>query len=156
MATVLSIIAISLSGLTLLWTIGWSIYTHRHATTPSLSVEGGYGMPAYDTPGGGSRLGDQALDVTVRNDGPVRVTVTGVHFEIEGRTETMVVPRWLFESPRPLPIVLEPGEQWHAMLPLEGAANDLREQYGTVPRIRPVAVAAGRRYPAQTPWQEPA
>ena len=137
MATALSIIAICISALTFLWTIGWSIYTHRRATQPSIVVFGTFAAPVY--PGG--NMGEPSVDVTVTNTGSVPVTISSVAFEVQGRGETLVVMEWLVQSPRPLPIPLGPGDHWHALVEIERLTGSLRQQYGpTAPsRIRPVA-----------------
>jgi len=66
-ATALSVIAISISALTFLWTIAWSIYTHRQRTRPRVVVQAAYALPVY--PGGGA--GAPSVDVTVTNTGQV-------------------------------------------------------------------------------------
>lgn len=59
MATELAVTAIFISALTLLWTIGWSIYTHRRATRASVVVLGAFAFPVY--PGGSA--GEVSMNV---------------------------------------------------------------------------------------------
>lgn len=147
MAIVLSIIAISISALTLFWTIGWSIYTQRRRTRPSLIVGAWFVVPLDD---GG--LTDPAVDVTITNTGQVPVTIASVGFEIEGRNETFAVIKWVLQTPRSLPIPLGPGDHWTGLVApgvMEGSL--LRRYGGSAPRrIRPVASdPTGRRYAAK-------
>jgi hypothetical protein len=153
MATALSIIALLISGLTFLWTIGWSIYTHRRATSPSIIVLGTFAVPVY--PGGG--VGVPCVDVTVTNTGRVPVTISSVAFEIDGRRgETLVVMEWLAQSPRPLPIPLAPSEHWTGLVETERLTGSLLQQFGpSAPRrLRPTASdPAGGSYAAER-WLE--
>lgn len=144
-ASKLSIIAISLSALTFLWTIGWSIYTHRQSTRPNVVVRGTFAVPIY--PGGAA--GAVSIDVTVTNTGQMPVTISSVAFEIQGQQQTLAVMEWLVESPRPLPIPLGSGDHWHALVEAERLTGSLLQQYGPTAtrRIRPVAKdPAGGRY----------
>jgi hypothetical protein len=59
MATALSIIAVSISGLTFLWTIGWS-FTHTPISDEArVKVGGSFSIPVY-----GPNLGEPALGIT--------------------------------------------------------------------------------------------
>lgn len=141
-AVELSIVAIAISGAALAWTIGWSVYTHRRATRPSLTVRASFGIPVY-----GGELGEQAISVTVANTGSVPTTVTGVHFEIGGARQTLAP--FELQDPRPLPTVLAGGEHWHGMVALEGITASLRQRFGGgSQRIRAVARDATRSYTA--------
>lgn len=148
-ATAISVIAIVISGLAFLWTIGWSVHTHRRTTRPRVVVRGVFSMPVY--PGGG--LGDPSVDVTVTNTGQVPVTISSVAFEIQGRSDTLAVMEWLVQSPRPLSIPLGPGDHWTALVETERLTGSLLQRYGpaTPRRLRPVASdPAGGRYVADT------
>jgi hypothetical protein len=143
-ATALSIIAISLSALTFLWTIGWSLYTHRRSTRPSVLVSGSFALPLSE----GGEAGATAVDVTVTNTGQVAVTISSVAFEIEGRDETLAILEWPVQSPRPLPTPLATGDHWTGLVEAGRLVGSLVQQYGpTRRRIRPVASdPAGNRY----------
>jgi hypothetical protein len=154
-ATTLSIIAISLSTLTLLWTIGWSVYTHRQSTRPSVIVLGRAerfypgrappGVPVDVLP----RL---MVDVTVANTGQVPVTISSVAFEIDGQRETLPVWEWMTQSPHPLPTPLAPGGYWTGLVESGRLTDWLVERYGqrTPRKIRPVVeTPAGGRYRAE-------
>lgn len=56
----LSIVAISISALTALWTVGWSIYTHRRQTRPRVIVLGTHAFPMYSD----GQAGEASVDVT--------------------------------------------------------------------------------------------
>jgi hypothetical protein len=143
-AIVLSIAAIAISGAALAWSIGWSVYTHRRATRPSLTVTASFAIPVY-----GAELGEQSISVTVANAGNVPTTLASVLFEIRGSKETLVPIEWLVQDPRPLPIVLAGGERWEAMVTLDGVTRSLRQRFGeTSQRIRPVARDATSSYTA--------
>ncbi len=162
MATVLSIIAVStellsiiailISALTALWTIVWSIYTHRRQTRPQVTVLGTFALPLYLD----GQAGKQSVDVTVTNAGPVPVTITGVAFEIEGSAETLAIIEWLIQNPRPLPTPLGPGEHWTALVEADRLKGSLAQRFGPTAarRLRPVARdPAGGRYAAEK-WLE--
>lgn len=152
MATVLSLIAITISGLTFIWTIGWSVYTHRRATRPDIVVLATFALPVY--PGGG--LGVPSVDVTVTNTGSVPVTISSVAFEIQGRGETLIVMEWLTQSPRPLPVPLAPSEHWTGLVETERLTGSLLQQFGadTSRRIRPIASDPARGTYVAQQWLE--
>ncbi len=51
----LAVAALIVSGATLLWTIGWSVYTNRQATKPHVIVRQSLGFTTY-----GPHAGDRA------------------------------------------------------------------------------------------------
>ena len=125
MATALSIVALSISGLTLLWTIGWSVFTHRHATQAKVAVKTSFSIPVY-----GTQLGDQAIDITATNTGSVTITLTGAQFRIKGKDETLVPIEWVTQTLQHLPVILEPGKYWTGLADLASIRNSLAQRYG--------------------------
>lgn len=140
MTTALSIIAISISVLTFAWTIAWSIHTHRRATRPGAKVKGSFAyVPDLARP---------CLGVTVTNTGAVTITITSACFAIEGKTERLVPIDWVVQKPKPLSVVLAPGERWEGIADASSMQN---YQYGGDGgwRVQPiVSDAAGREYRA--------
>jgi len=110
-SSILAVVAIGVSALMLLWTIFWSVYTHRRATRARLTVTTSFSVPVY-----GRQLGQAAIDITATNTGPVAVTVSGTAFEVKGRSETVTPMEWLVQTPAPLPLVLEPGRHWNGLV----------------------------------------
>jgi hypothetical protein len=148
-AVTLSVLAIVIAGLSFVWTVVWSVYTHRRQTTPSVVVSVSFALPLY----AGGRAGEQAIDVTATNTGSLPVTLTSVRFEIEGRDEGLVPLEWLMQSPGPLPVTLRSGEQWNALVALASITGSLRERFGATGtrrvrrRVRArIGDSAGRAY----------
>jgi hypothetical protein len=52
----LGLVALIVSALTLAWTVGWSVYTHRPATRPNITLRASWGIPVYDLPGGAKQV----------------------------------------------------------------------------------------------------
>jgi hypothetical protein len=125
MATVLSIVAISISGLTLVWTIGWSVYTHRKATRADVTVRASYSLPVY-----GPTVGDPAISITATNTGSVTVTLIGCQLRIKGSEDTLAPVTWVAQTPHDLPTVLEPGEHWNALVDIESIRQTLVDFVG--------------------------
>lgn len=145
-ATILSIVAIAISGLTLLWTIGWSIYTHRRSTLARVAVTNSFSIPVY-----GDQLGEAAIDITATNAGSVTVTITGAQLRVRRRKGTLAPVEWVVQSPANLPTVLEPGKHWTGMVNARSIIQALDRQYG--PRKKWTVKAfvrdpAGGTYPA--------
>lgn len=95
-ANVLSIIAVSIAALTFLWTIAWSIYTHREASRPRVVVLGAFALPLVN-----DQPGPTCVGVTVANTGRVPVTVSSVMFQLERRVETLAVTEWFSQTESP-------------------------------------------------------
>lgn len=143
-ATTLSIAALAIAGASFAWTIGWSIYTHRRATRPALKVSTSFALPMY-----GTQAGVESVSVEVANIGTVPTTLASVYFAIRGSDKTLAPTEWLVQDPRPLPLVLGPGERWLAMIAVEGIVWTLRHQHGEgLQPIRAVARDATRSYTA--------
>jgi hypothetical protein len=146
MALVLSIVAISISGLTLLWTIGWSVFTHRRTTLARVTVKSSFSFPIY-----GMSPGDPAISITATNTGAVTVTVVSAQLRIKGKKETLAPVEWVVVTPQPLPIVLEPGEHWDGLVDVDSVLARLAQMYGARKgwKVRAyVRDPAGRTYEA--------
>lgn len=124
-ATILSIVAIAISGLTLLWTIGWSIYTHRRTTLARVAVTNAFSIPVF-----GDQLGEAVVDITATNVGAVRVTITGAQLRVKRRKETLAPVEWVVQTPVNLPTALEPGKYWKGMVSARSIIEALERQYG--------------------------
>lgn len=124
-ATILAIVAIGISGITLLWTIGWSVYTHRSTTLARLTVRSSFSIPVYD-----NHLGPATIDITATNTGSVTVTVSGVQIKVKGRKGTLAPTEWVVQTPTSLPIVLEPGKHWTGLVSAQSIVDALARQYG--------------------------
>ena len=145
-AQTLSIVAIAISGLTLVWTIVWSIYTHRRATRADLTVRGSISYPTY-----GPTIGNPCLDMTATNTGAVPVTLTGAKIKIRGKRQTVAPIGWVMQTPSALPIVLQTGGHWNGLVDLHAVTQALVRQYGVQVRrnwkLRPVVWdSSGREY----------
>lgn len=103
----LALIALAVSGLTLVWTIFWSLSQRRLATRPRLTVDSVWAFPTY-----GPELGPQCIQTTATNTGLAPVTLNGCSLLIRGARRARVpLVEWVHESP-PLPTRLEPGADW--------------------------------------------
>jgi hypothetical protein len=150
MATALSIIAIAVSGLTLVWTIVWSIYTYRRTTLAQVTVTSGLSIPMYGPTPETMAPGDTAIAITATNTGAVTVTLSGAQLRIKGREGTVVPIEWVVQTPQDLPIVLQPGLHWYGMIDIASVVGTLARQYGTQSddwKVKPfVRDSAGRTY----------
>lgn len=129
-ALVISIVALTLALLSFLWTIGWSIYTHRKTTHPQVQVEGRFSV-----------LGTDPVMTTygfiVVNEGVVPATITSASVEVERAENFFAFWRFVMQSGDELPAVLGPGASWTGFV----LADELR---------RGVAEIAGDLEP---PWR---
>jgi hypothetical protein len=150
MAVAISIVAISISGLTLVWTIVWSIYTHRRTTLAQVTVTSGLSIPMYGQTPGTMAPGDTAIGITATNSGAVTVTLSGVQLRIKGREGTVVPLDWVVQTPQDLPMVLEPGLHWYGMVDVASVVGSLTREYGAQSddwKVKPfVRDPAGRTY----------
>jgi hypothetical protein len=78
-ALIVAVAAATVSLVSLVWTIGWSIYTHRRATRPAITVRGSWGLTLYH-----AGPGDEVISVTATNTGPVPVELTSAKVRIAG------------------------------------------------------------------------
>jgi hypothetical protein len=125
-SSLLAVIAIGISGLTLLWTIFWSIYTHRRSTLTRLVVRTAFSVPVgYD-----NRLWRAAVDISATNTGAVTVTVTGAAIQVKGKKETLSPMEWVVQQPSPLPLVLEPGKHWSGLVDAGAIIDALARKWG--------------------------
>jgi hypothetical protein len=143
--TILAVVAIGVSALTLLWTIFWSVYTHRRATRPRLTVRTVFSVPVDYA----NQLGRAAIDMTAANTGPVTVSVTGAAIEVKGKSETVVPVAWVVQTPAPLPRVLAPGDHWNGLVDAGMVLESLGRRYGPREKWKIRAVVhdpAGNKY----------
>ena len=124
-AIVLSVVAISISGLTLLWTIGWSIFTHRRTTLARITVTSALSFPLY-----GMTPGNPTISITAANTGAVTVTLVSAQLRIKGKKETLLPVEWVVQTPQPLPIVLEPGKHCDGLVDVASVLGTLTQMYG--------------------------
>jgi hypothetical protein len=148
----MALAALVISAIALAWTIAWSIYSHRRATTPRIAARAAWSYPVYDM-GGRSRVGDAAFSITATNTGPVAVTISNVKFFIRGvgKDKSVVPIDWVAQSPRNLPLVLNPGDHWSGLVDAGAVKASLDRNLGRRQRwqVRPiVSDAAERRYDA--------
>jgi hypothetical protein len=149
----LPLAAIVISGLALAWTIVWSIYSHRRTSRPSISARAAWTYPVYDLPSGGSQLGDATVGITATNNGPMPVTISTAKFLIRGIGKgTSVVPmEWVAQTPRDLPVRLQPGDHWTGLAHADSVKASIDRHLGPRRRwrVRPVvADTADRTYRA--------
>lgn len=146
----MALVAIVISAVALAWTIAWAIYSNRRATAPRISTRAAWSLPVYDV-GGRSQLGDPAFTITATNTGPVAVTISNLKFLIRGvGRDTSVVPiDWMVQTPRSLPLVLNPGDHWTGLVHAGSVKESLDQNLGPRRRwrVRPVVSdTADRRY----------
>jgi hypothetical protein len=148
----MALAAIVISAVTLVWTIGWAIYSHRRATAPRISTRAAWSFPVYEL-GGRSELGDAAFSITATNTGPVAVTISNLKFFIRrvGRDKSVVPFDWVAQVPSSLPLVLKPGDHWTGLVHARSVKESLDRNLGPRRRwqVRPVVSdTADRRYDA--------
>lgn len=73
-------------------------------TTPRLRVRTALSFPVVP----GAPV-DPYLNVEVANAGAVAVRLTSVVIQIRGRSESLAIAQWRWQSPDSLPCELEPG-----------------------------------------------
>jgi hypothetical protein len=158
----LAVAAIIISSVTLAWTVGWSVYTHRRATKPSVVLHAAWGYPVYDMPGGDTHTGQRTIHLTATNTGQATVTLSSCKVLIRGKPKTDSVSpmAWVVQSPGPLPIQLESGGHWTGMIDAESVEQALGHHYGErdVWQVRPVVTdTAGRLYETKRErgWRHP-
>jgi hypothetical protein len=149
----IALAAIIISAVALAWTAVWSIYTYRRGTKPSISARAAWSYPVYDLPGGRHHLGDATVSINATNTGPVAVTISGVKFFIRGKSKaTSVVPiDWVVQSPRSLPVLLNPGDHWSGLVHAGSVKASIDRSLGPRRRwhVSPVVSdTADRRYRA--------
>jgi hypothetical protein len=122
-ALVISIVALTLALLSFLWTIGWSIYTHRKTTRPQVQVEGRFSV-----------LGTEPVMRTygfiVVNDGLVPATISSASVEVEGADNFFAFVRFAMQSGGELPAVLGPGASWTGFVLADELRNGVAEIAG--------------------------
>ena len=156
---VVALVAIAISGLTLLWTIIWSISQRRLATRPRLTVRSAW---AFLT--SGPDAGPLCIQTTATNTGLAPVTVDSSTLLVRGQRDSRVAPlEWVFQS-GPLPMRLEPGDRWMGMAHAESVKRTLDHQLGAREHwsVRPIvgdstgrghkATAAGWRRLLRRRW----
>jgi hypothetical protein len=145
---VLALIALAISGVTLLWTIYWSISQRRLATRPRLTVRSVWAFPTY-----GPELGPQCIQTTATNTGLAPVTVDSSSLLIRGQRGSRVAPmEWVHQDP-PLPTRLEPGARWTGLAEAESIKRSLDRNLGPRGRwsVRPVVGDSTGRAHKATP-----
>lgn len=144
----LPIIAIVISGLTLVWTIYWSIQQRRLATRPQLTVRSTWAFLAS-----GPELSDLCVSTTATNTGLAPVTLASCTMLVHGHEQSRVaVVDWVTQNPRSLPARLEPGDHWTGMAHAASIKATLDHNLGPRERwwIRPiVGDPTGRAYKAK-------
>lgn len=61
--------------------------------------------------------GVHVIAITATNAGMVPVTVNAAVADVKGvKEQHLALPVWLLQTPRPLPLKLEPGETWSGHL----------------------------------------
>jgi hypothetical protein len=144
----LAVAAIVISALTFLWTVGWSVYTYRRATRPSLTVQATWGAAVL-----GGQVSNMAFNITATNTGQAAVALTSAKLLIrEAPKGTSVAPiDWIVQTPASLPIRLEPGGHWNGLLDAASVKATLDRHQGHRGRwhVCPVlSDSAGRTYRA--------
>jgi hypothetical protein len=146
-------IAIIISAAALVWTVGWSIYCYRRANKPRVSTRAAQSFPVYDLPDGGKQLGDATISLTATNTGPQAVTISSVKFIVRGGPKgAAVVPLdWVAETPRELPVRLQPGDHWIGLAHARSVKASIDSHLGPRERwyVSPVVTdTADRKYRA--------
>ena len=151
---VVALVALAISGLTLLWTIIWSLSQRRLATRPRLTVGSVWAMPIS-----GPEVGPRCIQTTATNTGLAPVTIASSSFLIRGRPRDRVAPLdWVHQDP-PLPTRPEPGAHWIGMADAESIKRSVDRHLGARPSwwVRPiVGDSTGRAYkatPAAVGWR---
>jgi hypothetical protein len=148
-ALILAVVAVVVSICGFVWSVVWSIYQHRQVTRGRLYVRASYAVVL--NPVGPAA---QVIAVTATNAGMVPVTVNAAIADVKGvKEQHLALPVWLLQTPRPLPLKLEPGETWSGHLDPEwlrdGAAKIApgRSSWKVTVSVRD---AANRLHDAQT------
>jgi hypothetical protein len=132
---VLATIALAISGLTLLWTIVWSLLQRRLATRPKLTVRCAWAFLAI-----GPNVSGRCISITATNTGLAPVTVDSSSMLIRWRRKQRVgVVDWVTQNPA-LPTRLEPGDRWTGLADAVSVKRGLDHYFGTHVRwsVRPV------------------
>lgn len=117
--------AIGISLSTLTWTVFWSVWQNRRTTRPRLRATTAIGFPVF--PVGPVRA---HVTLSAANTGPVPLTVNGVKLNVRGSDNDLVIIRWAWQTPEPLPIRLEPGAGlWTGMIEEEEIRSILRREF---------------------------
>lgn len=131
----MALIALAISGLTVLWTIIWSVSQRRLATRPRLTVRSVWAFLPR-----GPDLGPRCIQTTATNTGLAPVTLESSSLLIRGRRRDRVaVLEWLHQN-TPLPTRLEPGAHWMGIADAESVKGSLDRGLGARARwrVRPI------------------
>jgi hypothetical protein len=60
--------------------------------------------------------GERCIQWTATNTGLAAVTLTNASIRVRGLRGTNVVPKWVLQTPRELPLRLEPGDHWTGLV----------------------------------------
>jgi hypothetical protein len=124
-ALIVAIVAASVSGLTFLWTIFWSIYEHRQRTRPTLRV---IVKLAYVHP-----YGQPFVDITVTNTGQPAAELRGIDIYFKHRPEHVALVGWWRQNA--LPCHLETGNSWNGLIesqPVKAPIRPMAPQGGEI------------------------
>jgi hypothetical protein len=144
-ALVVAGLSLAVSGAT--FAVGW--YYQRKLTARRLVVTGNLGFVLMTD----GSTGPTCMCVGVFNEGLVATTLSNVAFALKGTSDMLQPTEWYLQQPSPLPIRLEPGYTWDGYLTM--ADLGARQPRGTSARMRPVAIAGGRRYRPRRSWRRP-
>jgi hypothetical protein len=145
-ALIVAVAAATVSLVSFGWTIGWSIWQHRRLTVPRVHVSAGRALF--------TRLPNlPALQIDATNVGTVGVTLSNTFIRVKGHTDAGFPTQFLHQEPGPLPLKLETGERWLAILEwdlVRDAANRIAGHQGAVMLRVGVTDSTGRKH--ETSW----
>jgi hypothetical protein len=144
-------IAIAVSAIAFLWTVGWGIWRHRKTSRPSITASA-QGV-LIKVPTAPALVWCISLGAT--NTGQIAVTLNSVVIEIRRMSYRLVVTRWLTQTPAALPLVLDPGSgTWTGLVAVDDIRRQLAPIYGELPNLEVRAcfgIAGGRH--VRSSWE---
>lgn len=143
-ALIVAIVAASISGLTFVWTIFWSIYEHRARTKPDVKVKA---TLAFVPP-----HGEMLVSVSVTNIGGPPITLRGIAIAIKGRDEQLALIHWEYQS-EPFNTTYKTGGSWDGLIQPDGIRAQLATLAPPRTKIRFEARDAADNY-FRSQWRE--
>jgi hypothetical protein len=86
----LALIALATSGLTLVWTIFWSLSQRRLATRPRLTVRCAWALVAF-----GPEVSGRCISITATNTGLAPVTLGSAAMLVRDRRQRAAIIEWV-------------------------------------------------------------
>lgn len=143
----MALAALVLAVISLTWSAGWPVFEWMHSTRSRLRVRANFVI----VPGVVDVTRGFAVDAT--NVGSVAATVNSVTVTVKGADGHAVLFNFdVLATPKPLPIMLEPGATWTGVIDAEEFRRAVAELAGGNPPPWKTSVwigdASGRRHKA--------